>query len=930
MKIKILNKNNNSVYEVDEAPVLTDTRNETLDSGTIVISNQISKLEMSPYDIVELQDDLGSKIKYMCIDTYVETLLCVNPRIYRYEISLFSETKLLEGIVLPNLKITKMPNISRSIFYYINQYMTEYCPKIRVKDNNSYIFGYKYQWDTAENRDKFSDDCPEMQWNMPTLREVLNDLMMVKDCIPVLKNGVLEFMDLTEVNNKDWTDDNSHINYVTRSKSSEDYVSELQVDLKNVTSSDGAYVTKVEYVPFVANEEDVALNTQTAHVETKYPIYRIKSLKMMFPGSYTTTAGATNPYDVVSWYEFDMMIVPGLVCEYQEWLTKQVEYRDNPPTSTSGFGQSRNWSVYYTRGDNKIDNFFGKTKWFLWVTSTLIETLTKAIVYDNSPSGVMNWDGVGDKYYKVMFKIEYETLSGSLFRSSKGDTVEHDRVVIDNQTNSYVDAYNQGFMEYQKANRLGNEQLQINARYESNETLMKIGDTFDDCVIYQCQYQYFKNHTEVNALATKNYILREYFTGVKSKIRSWVIASGSEALERHDLNKTYCEFSYNSCDIDESVTWFRRNYFLSPLVNYSANFLKYVAVLNHTDNSGVVPEPYKNLPTYYCCDLINRIIGNSLVFTFGYKDNFYLEKSVDINEINLDNTSIDYTGNIDWAQEVAAGGIPVKQYSYANDIGEYNSAEVTFCSDIKVIPRMESATVYSDPVNGNIINPNPNNDERRQFEFYCFMRPRILRNSFFDEQENIRYVQFYKEFTHHKDSQEIPVYSTQIEFCTDTRDICFSKKWLNKQEAVSVTDNDISGYKALIFNKNKYDFRKPNEHPTDGLVIEYNVTFALDETGNFFSETAYIVFNSLSLNSQIAAKTRAESIVDGYCVYINDGDALTQDVLLALNNIPKDNCIGYQDGNIYHPAIAIHLNVLKTRNKNIYSPDNYYLIIDKI
>ena len=38
--------------------------------------------------------------------------------------------------------------------------------------------------------------------------------------------------------------------------------------------------------------------------------------------------------------------------------------------------------------------------------------------------------------------------------------------------------------------------------------MLAISDMYEDCVVYQAQYQYFSDHVEVNALATKNYILR--------------------------------------------------------------------------------------------------------------------------------------------------------------------------------------------------------------------------------------------------------------------------------------------------------------------------------------------------------------------------------------------------------------------------------------
>ena len=152
-------------------------------------------------------------------------------------------------------------------------------------------------------------------------------------------------------------------------------------------------------------------------------------------------------------------------------------------------------------------------------------------------------DGLS-RWYTTFFKIEYETTVDTVFQAGRTEAPTHERIITDNQTNSFVDAYNQGFMEYQKANRLGNQQLHINARYENDySNILKIGDYYEDSIVFQTQYQIYKNHVEVNASATKDYILRDYFTGVKARIRSWKIADASQALVRHDLNKYYLEFS---------------------------------------------------------------------------------------------------------------------------------------------------------------------------------------------------------------------------------------------------------------------------------------------------------------------------------------------------------------------------------------------------
>ncbi len=919
MKIQILNKNNNQFYEVDEAPIFTECYNETLDTGTVIISNQENEIKIEPYDIIAIYKNNNDFWKYMCVDTYTRVMSSVKPKIYRYEITLFSETKQLEGIILPNLKITKLWNIRRNIYNYINQYMSEYCPKIRVSSTSSWSGNIDYKWKWTEALDdehellsnKFSDECPEMQWNTPTLREVLNDLMMVKDCIPIIKNGILSYMDLTQT--KDDVSEDTHINSITTSKSSEDYVSELQVNLVNVTNNIenvNNFVTLTEYKTFSVQDNEVILTDSNLFLRTDYPIYKLKKLIMCF-----TARGDTATDGVIEWVEFDLCSIQGLVSEYQEWVTKYITYNTAAPNNLVQFADSQTWSLYYKRNTREIGNFSSKAKFF-FLSDFLIEELPDRIVKYLYPQVTRV---IKPKYYQLLFKVEYETLEGCLFRASKNDNVEHDRIVIDNQTNSYADSYNQGFLEYQKANRLGNEQLQINARYLPTDALMQIGDVYEDSVIYQCQYQYFKNHVEVNALATKNYILREYFTGVKSKIRSWAVVTGSEALVRHDLQKFYCEFSYSQHQdlFDSSVSLryydsYICEYLISPLKQYPTSPLKTCFVRSYI--GGAWRPPVLTSVNYYCLNLINRLIGNSLVFTFKFLDNYWVGQSFDEYYVNISN--MNSFGELTTSAYIE-GGLPIEQNVYTTPDGECESLEIIYGDGVKVIP--------GSTVNDIVVGERPTSDQIKLTESNSYQRPKINIDSLYGIGYEYRKVGLTT--IHRKDSQEILNQSTQFEFSTDTTNICFSKKWLERQQAVASDDNNPT-LKIRAYDKSLYNFRNPNELP-DGSYTEYNVTLKTFTTNNL---TAKIEVHITSISNPVEsiAENTLNNLLNNKCVYLMNND---DEILVVFNNVPNNNRkIADPEtlGGAYVPYFDFYLNVLRSRNKNIYDSANRYLIIGKI
>ena len=147
MKITILNKNriNNTgsyglsnllSFEIDEGFTITENFNETLNSATIRLSHLTNEIDIDNFDEVILTGDTRFNDLYFCVDDYecIEESLDTGNKTYTYEITLFSQIKLLEGIILPNLSITplKSPENKRSVYDYLSLYLNEYGEKIRI------------------------------------------------------------------------------------------------------------------------------------------------------------------------------------------------------------------------------------------------------------------------------------------------------------------------------------------------------------------------------------------------------------------------------------------------------------------------------------------------------------------------------------------------------------------------------------------------------------------------------------------------------------------------------------------------------------------------------------------------------------------------------------------------------------------------------
>lgn len=920
MRAKIKNKNSNQWFQVEEGGVISLRKDETLDKATISLINIGSEIDIEPYDRVILNDEGGRLPDMeMCVESYSEIQTGLNPVFFKYEIQLMSATKELEGVILPNLKITRMPSQQRSIWYYMQQYLDEYCPKIRVGNSaDEFLFEDKYTLDN-NFRSIFADVCPEMQWNEPTLREVLNDLAMVKDHIVRVVGNTISFLDLTATQTPNQTALNA-INYQRRSQSSEDYVSAIRMNMQNVTNPAGgnqAYVTRTEMVPFTT--DGGVMDTNNIYLKTRYPIYNIKKCVVHFMRTLKYLRRDEHGAVVESnkllsrWFSEDLMgaSLGGvhhqvLIRESKEHEILRKRYSNFSVVPPSEYASYYEYVLHYTRGDNKILGFTNTTK--LWVTTlNTFERIENAIVADQFPITMvvngLTYEADPDSGYEVnpememnFFEIEYETLQGLVCEVSKGDYPNHPRVIVDGQTNSYIDSQAQGLLEYMKANRLGNKQKLINATYRNGEAysdMLKIGDSYDGRIIYSAEYSIHKFHIEFNGYATENWVLRNYYTGIKAKRRSWLIAQGEGVLTRHDLKKTHLQFDWSEKKdrlYDGGVELYDLpTYFLSPLNGYvTPKPLLSVLAKTKISESPVEYEPYSEDPYVelgYSLDLVSRIVGNSVCFTFMFDDNYWAGKYIDVPEsgIVLDSAGSHYQLKVS-DQSKVQGGIPTQNYRYTNLRGENFGTVVKFSSTESLVGEIPE----------NAITPESSSVIARAFAL-----PKL-------SIADVGGVEMRTNFDHVKDSQEITACTYQVEMCSADHTICFTSEFMRRQKCIS--KDPVQYYMTMVVaDISTYDFRNP-QVPTEGIT-SYNCLAGVIPNGDENSSRCIITTDAFDeLNPDDFR---------GKAIYILRGD----DLLLAMT--PPGYAISPVeveiDGTTYIEArVTLYLNRLVILDKNIY------------
>ena len=292
MKLKAIlegQKNNTSAYDLVVGSVFKEELNETLDSGSIIISNvePSRKLELEPYQYVYIYDTESNFEKYFLVDNFIENYVNLDTPYYEYTIALMSETKLLEKIQLPNRTIRNPLNAPQlKVNELIGQFCKLYIPKVKYFNKNSNTWSYTQIIDFQEVisvNSIFNVDCPDMEFNHPTLRQVLTSLMQVVGCLPRIVNHKLTYVNL-RLKPTEFIIPSDRKYIVSTSNSSDSYNTSIQTLGENIVGENN--IVKNETLGFRDVENVFLKHTENLKLTTEFPIKEVKSLKMNVPVNF--------------------------------------------------------------------------------------------------------------------------------------------------------------------------------------------------------------------------------------------------------------------------------------------------------------------------------------------------------------------------------------------------------------------------------------------------------------------------------------------------------------------------------------------------------------------------------------------------------------------------------------------------------------------
>ncbi len=288
---------------------ISEEYNETLDSGSVVIGASPYIEDLEPYDDVFIYSEkdmngndfvfrgypvnetnypngtMPQYYKHLLVDQYTEEQLFLGDaevdQIFKYTIQLFSETKRLEVIQLPNISITQPLNSAKkvSIYEYAEQFLGLYNISVKKNSQSGWVYQNKYSL-SPSIEDMFENTySPDFTLNNPSLRDLLNKLFITRDCIPYVKDDVIYALDISQrTGDFDYT--KGELNYITGSKTSDGYCTDLKTNYTDALSepNNGKYV---EYLGF-RNSESALMKFEDLRIETRFPIYKINKIFMCY------------------------------------------------------------------------------------------------------------------------------------------------------------------------------------------------------------------------------------------------------------------------------------------------------------------------------------------------------------------------------------------------------------------------------------------------------------------------------------------------------------------------------------------------------------------------------------------------------------------------------------------------------------------------
>ncbi len=657
------------IHEVAQGVTFTEEYNETLDSGVVRLSHIKGQImDLKPYDDVyiyesapegedetkwfnshiglwrrggtlrdgdEIDEETGVRIpfyRHLLVDKFSEELINLSEDIYSYSLELFSETKGLEVVQLPNISVTQPLVVSKKIdiYTYLVRFVNLYSPKykkykiIHDNDKNTDIDSWEYvqKYTVAPELKTIFGGFYSQDFSLsnPNLRDLLSSLMITLDMIPYVKDNVIyakAISERTDTYDIKTEKDTGRISRIVGQMGSSDFCDGVRRQYSDALSQDGV-CNFIEYLGF-RNKNNALLTMDNMRLETEKKIYTVNKFYMCYYKVASVRDINNNEIRKI-WFFCKHDITP-LVKNSTEWSMLNQDWRGlTNPASVKDLSQYKLSTVHYDIGGNTIDGW--GTRYSQYKTSmtdifniekTYVENIVR-FMDKVDPWGDLGQEGILDAYRKkygdtapryifpltpsnddavtkyiynpgsnfklealigninnylsptsllktLFFQIEYKGFyDGAIIhtRDRGNDNIYQN----DNVSSSLTLLEKDGWSQKEKLNRFANKSLVLKGRLDGDnysvKNILGLGSTGsigadDDVIIYRREYSIFNNYISVSYAGIQDYVLKNFYTSVYAKYRTYQLMSYGESVNRSESKKVLIVLSKNKKMKDEDT-----------------------------------------------------------------------------------------------------------------------------------------------------------------------------------------------------------------------------------------------------------------------------------------------------------------------------------------------------------------------------------------
>lgn len=387
-------------------------------------------------------------------------------------------------------------------------------------------------------------------------------------------------------------------------------------------------------------------------------------------------------------------------------------------------------TLSYQYGGRTIDGFSNKWEEFTWFgesNQNFMETLWNTITVRDTALMVeqqrrfeevldlpynyfkscqvvkTNADFVGSnksKFSLFFFSISYRPFNEVNIRYTKEiEEIPFTIEQLDKQEASIPMLDEFSHREQDKINRLGNNVLQIHQSQASDFSYINdLNTLYEDSTIFSREIAFYDDSFEVNYVATKNYVLKNYFTALQTKYRAYEYVDFNQTIKRNENKKIFVCIATTYFNGDDHIIYGT----LGSTNTYTPPFL-YSALLRYTKGEDEtfkyqIDGMYNLSPLtrdylFYKNDLSVITHKNNISFTSAMYDSvsngIYVESN---NEINLGGyTQGWYLNEYYEKPQMCLYTNKSLDYLFGNETDLYSEGEVGDYSNISLeLPKLNS------------------------------------------------------------------------------------------------------------------------------------------------------------------------------------------------------------------------------------------------